>query len=810
MSRGRRIAIVAVIVVVVASMVLPLVMAPLSSDAAPLPRGATTVTPSAARQNTSGLPPSALVIHGRGNGHGRGMSQWGAFGWATKKGFTWEQIVDFYYGGNGRVVAPHGLASDTVTVRLRTLDGLQTAAVSDTKQATWSGAPGTFGTILARRVGTNRYDVWGSANVTCPAATGTPNGFTQLAAGVPGPIDIATAASSAPTAAAPADLVGVCEPATSSAKSGRIRYYRGIVRAVNDANGAARTVNAVSIESYLRGVVPRESPAGWGDAASGAGMHALRSQAIGARSYALSESRYSFAKTCDNQDCQVYGGAALRNVGSATASVLEDRRTDTAIAETATFVVKDSAGRLVRTEYTSSNGGRTAGGTFPAKIDEGDLAADAAQQMWTRLFSAADVQKKYPTIGIFMSAVTTHDGLGGDWNGYATSVTITGTAGRIVRTGPQFRSDFGLPNHWFETTLVEPAPATAPPVGQVLLVGDSVSESIANEFASVVTPAYPQMNFHACAGRGMAGTDCQFTVTAPQLDLDGVGVVNATETPAVAIVALGYNDDPAAFAGELQQMLSALATKGVQRTILVNLSTRNTTRNYTLTNQAMAVAAASNPQISVVDWNAASADPARWRWFENSSLCCWVHLSQSGRAEFALFLRRQLDTLREQGLLPVAAPSAPVILGLPMKRGNTGTVVSVVQKRLNTSLGLKGKKRIATDGVFGVGTARTVKDFQAKAGLPATGVVDRATWDALGLANRSDLAVLRLGTKHPSVATVQTALAKVLKKKIAATGVYDRTLVNHVKTLQKNLGMKQSGRVGPQTWMLLTAAAARP
>lgn len=806
MSRTRRLIIVMIIVMVVAGLVLPAFVATSPTDAkSARPDAIPTAAP---RQGTTGLPPSALVVHGRGNGHGRGMSQWGAYGWATTRGYAWEQIVDFYYGGDGRAVAPHGLASDTVTVRLRDLDGLQTAAVSDTAQATWAGAPGTYGTILARRVGTNRYDVWGAPTVSCPPSSGAPSGFTQLAAGVPGPIDVATAASSTPTAAAPQDLVGVCLPATSSAKA-RIRYYRGVIRAVNDANGAARTVNAVSIESYLRGVVPRESPAGWGDAAGGAGMHALRAQAIGARSYALSESRYSFAKTCDNQDCQVYGGAALRTLGAATASVLEDRRTDTAIAETANLVVKDAAGRLMRTEYTSSNGGRTAGGTFPAKVDEGDIAADAAQQMWTRLFSATDVQKRYPAIGVFMSAVTQHDGLGGEWNGYATSVTITGTAGSIVRTGPQFRSDFGLPNHWFETSLVEPAISTAPPVGQVLLVGDSVSESIASEFASVVTPAYPQMEFHACAGRGMAGADCQFTVTAPQVDLDGVGVVNAAATPAVAIIALGYNDDPNTFAGELQQMLASLAAKGVQRTILVNLSSRSTTRNYTKTNEAIAVAAASNPQISVFDWNAASADAARWRWFENSSLCCWVHLSQSGQAEFALFLRRQLDGLRDQGLLPVAATAAPVILGLPMKRGHRGGVVTVVQKRLNLALNLKGKKRIATDGVFGAATLRTVKTFQKKAGLPATGTVDRATWDALGLANRSDLAVLRLGTKHPSVASVQRALAKVLKKKIRASGVYDRTLVNHVKTLQKNLGMRQSGRVGPKTWVLLSAAAAQ-
>ena len=93
----------------------------------------------------------------------------------------------------------------------------------------------------------------------------------------------------------------MCVPADTTYRNGRIRYYRGVIRAVNDGSGNKRTVNVLNIESYLRGVVPRESPAGWGDLAGGLGMNALRAQAVAARSYATSETRYSYAKTCDTQ-----------------------------------------------------------------------------------------------------------------------------------------------------------------------------------------------------------------------------------------------------------------------------------------------------------------------------------------------------------------------------------------------------------------------------------------------------------------------------------------------------------------------------
>lgn len=768
----------------------------------------------AAPAGANSLPPLGIVIRGHGFGHGRGMSQFGAFGWATKLGRSWQDIITFYYGDNGRTLTTLNEADAALTpggvmsVRLEAYDGKQTAVISDNATASWTGATGTFGALVAQPVSNNTYNVYASTSPACPAASGVPAGFTLIGNNVAGPIDFVTTNGNNPLAVVPTDVLGLCEAPSATHKNGRVRFYRGGLRATPDAKGFHRTVNLLATEAYLRGVVPRESPAGWGDAAGGLGMNALRAQAVAARSYALSEARYTYAKTCDTQNCHVYGGAGLRTIGNASTSILEDSRTDRAIADTANYVVKDANQKVVRTEYTSSNGGRTAGGEFPAKVDEGDLAADPVLQSWSRMVSADALQKKYPSIGVFMSVATTHDGLGGDWGGYTTSVTITGTAGVVTRSGWNFRSDFNLNAPWYGVEHIVPADPAAAPVGSVLFVGDSVGESIATEFATAITPAYPDMNFQACAGRGMAGASCLFSVAPPQLNLDGVGIVNASPTPAIAIVALGYNDDPATFDAEVQQMMSALSSKAVQRIVFVNMSSRATSRNYARSNEILQ-AAAANPAVSIFNWDAASAAPHQGRWFDNSSLCCWVHLSTTGRTEFTMFLRQQLDALRAQNLLPISASSAPVMLGLPLARNHRGVMVSSIQKKLNAVLGLKGKARLRIDGVYGAGTIRAMKRFQTSAGLPVTGVTDRATWDAIGFANRTDLAVLRVGSRHPSVSTLQRSLAKVLKKKIRVTGVYTTSLANDVKTFQKRANLKPVGRVGPSTWTVLIATAAR-
>ena len=769
--------------------------------------------PAAKPAGADALPPTAFVVRGHGNGHGRGLSQYGALGWATKYSKTWQEILSFYYD-NGNTISAL-VESDAalvpggqVTVRLQSHDNLNTSVISDNSTLVWSGAPGNFAALVAVPAGANTYDVYGAATPTC-AVSGVPAGFTKLAGAVAGPVDFGSVNGANPAAVAPTDLVGACVPADSTYRNGRVRYYRGTIRAANDGNGNKRTVNVVNIESYIRGVVPRESPAGWGDLAGGLGMNALRAQAVAARSYAAAETRWSYAKTCDTQDCQVYGGAASRTVGGSTAALLEDARSDRAVAETTNTVIRTSAGAVARTEFTSSNGGRTAGGLYTAKADDGDIIADAQLQSWSRTITAKELQAKYPSVGVVTSVVTAHDGLGGEWNGYATTVTVTGTAGAVTRKAWDFRSDWDLNSPWYETAPAPAVDAAAAPVGSILFIGDSVSESIASEFEAIVTPAYPTMTWQACAGRGFVGAGCLFAVTAPQINTDGVGIVNALDAPAIAVIALGYNDDQNTIEGEVQQMLTALTAKGVQRIVFVNLSTRSTTRTYSRTNAALAAAAAANPSVSVLDWNAASGAPNQWRWFDNASLCCWVHLNTTGQTEFALFLRAQLDDLRAKGLLPAAAAAVPVVPGLPLTVKNQGSMVQTVQKTLNKVLVLTGRARLATDGIYGKGTAAAVSAFQATVALPQTGTVDRATWDALGLTARPELAVLRKGTRHPAVKTVQQALAKVLRTRIKSDGIFGVSLVAQVKTFQARSGLAVNGRVGPTTWSVLMATAAR-
>ena len=76
-----------------------------------------------------------MVIDGVGNGHGRGLSQWGSYGWAVNYGKDWQWILDHYYGGTTMGDAPN----DRITVRLLAIDDQQTAVISATGTANWSG-----------------------------------------------------------------------------------------------------------------------------------------------------------------------------------------------------------------------------------------------------------------------------------------------------------------------------------------------------------------------------------------------------------------------------------------------------------------------------------------------------------------------------------------------------------------------------------------------------------------------------------------------------------------------------------------------
>ncbi|MEY4196363.1 MAG: hypothetical protein RL482_455 [Actinomycetota bacterium] len=763
------------------------------------------LVPAQVAQAEEGQLPGGVIIYGRGFGHGRGLSQYGAYGWATVHGWSWEQILDFYYGGaTGNSRSNLEAPNQEMTTWLSAMNNRQTGVVSDSGTMRLLEDPDQgrrFTSMVAReKSGAQRvYQVWGSGERKCLNESDSPEaaGFTLIGE-FNETASFVTNSSQDPGASA-LDTVGLCEPRSASAN--QVRYYRGIVRAMNNTKNENRTINIARLDDYLRGVVPRESPASWGDTAGGAGMNALRAQAVAARSYSVTENRYAgLAKTCDTQDCQVYGGAALRTSVNASPTVLESANTDRAVAETTGVVIRNPKGNVVRTEFSSSNGGRTAGGEFPALVDEGDISANSSLMLWTRAFSAAQIVAKYPQVGVLTSVTTTNDGLGGDFGGYTLDVTIAGTSGSVKVSGWAFRTAFGLPAPWFGATPVFGAPLEAGVVGSMLFVGDSIGQSIATEFSAIVSPAYPSVNFQALANRCMVGPSC---VTPDKGLPDAIGVVNslsAEQFPQIAIVQLGYNDDPNTMAGDVTAVINALNARNVQRIVFVNLSTRRASQNYALSNAALTAAAQTNPNVSVLDWNAASSDPSASRWFSDD-----VHLTATGRAEFTLFLRKQLDELRAQGLI-TPNPESVLPLAVPLIVGNRGEPVSQLQAALNTALGLKKKQKLSTDGNYGKGTAGAVSKIEELNGLPVDGLADATVLSLLGL----DPTTFKLSqnSRHTSVATAQTALARVLKIKMKADGIFGSGTAKQLKRFQKSVGLKQTGVIDRTTWLSLLAASA--
>lgn len=596
----------------------------------------------------------AVVIEGQGNGHGRGLSQYGAMGWATIFGNDWTWILDHYYGGTVAGTAPAGLR---ITVALGAYDGRQTAVVAADGNATWvNGVAGTFGSLVAREVSTSgstsTYKVWGTASRTCPAATDSLSSWRylgQVSAAFNAPaVRFSVPGGDDPNIAV-GSLIGVCDAA------GAVRHYRGSIYATNRSDGADRTINDVDIEGYLRGVIPRESPASWADRAGGAGINALRAQAVAARSYALAQGgnyagkRYPHAKTCDSDSCQVYGGSASRVNPSAAVVLLEDPRTDRAVADTTGVIrIREPYPNMpVSTEFSSSNGDRTAGINFIPVDDDGDKQDVNPWSRWTRVLSAPALASRYGLSKITKVEMTTdtsiNPGQYGVTPAWAVSVRFYDGTKSVTVKASDLRSAFGFPSSAIKARLMTRDYATN---DDFVFIGDSVGASIAANDASGFLPTVLNGSFNTATYDSQA---YRCTVgTCPPATSDGLTIArNLSGSPDVAIVELGYNDGQSGLGAEIDQVMTALVAKGVRMVGWVTMSERrivNGSPAFALGNVALRRATSKWPQLRILNWDSYSAGPSKDRWFSDN-----VHLSPTGRAEFALWLRdRAFDLSRGQ------------------------------------------------------------------------------------------------------------------------------------------------------------------
>ncbi|MCE2763572.1 MAG: hypothetical protein LW627_03550 [Ilumatobacteraceae bacterium] len=588
----------------------------------------------------------AIVVNGQGSGHGRGLSQYGALGWAIGRGdgtpWDYTRILDHYYGGTVMGAAPAG---QRITVRMLSYDGAsQVSVIAANANAQWSingvVQPGSYASLVARRAsGTEAFDVWGVGSLACPSESDPLAGWSYLgqASGSRNAAILGFFVPDGDADIAAANTLGLCN------SSGAVTHYRGNFFATFttvDNAGVTRLVNDVPIEQYLRGVVPRESPALWGDWGNGSGINALRAQSVAARSYALAQGRYTYAKTCDTDSCQVYGGAASRPSASAAATVKEHVNTDRAIADTALMIrVRPAAPTIpVSTEFSSSNGARTAGVNFPAVDDPGDQTDFNPFVRWTRVLDMTGLATRagltrITRIEVEPDPTLLAKGTYGSTPAWAVRLRLYNGTQSITKTTAWLRSAYDLPSESITVRLLNRDFATS---DDFVFIADSVGASVATsggagELPTLLNSVFGNATYDTESNRCTVGS-------CPPATVDGLTVArNLTGSPDVAIVELGYNDSQANLGSEIDQVMQVLTAKGVRLVGWVTMSERRTsngTSTYAAGNRAIRAAATRWPQLRVLDWDAASWGGSKDRWFTDD-----VHLNNTGQAEFALWLR---------------------------------------------------------------------------------------------------------------------------------------------------------------------------
>jgi LysM repeat protein len=415
-----------------------------------------------------------VVVDGRGWGHGRGMGQYGALGYAIDEGWGRDQILDHYYGGTTPMVVP----DVEIGVRLLSHDSKPTTVYLSDGILLVGDLQGPWTVVDAKVVrivldgDMDRYRVYSGSScggdftdtgvvLNSPVARiapAWPIGSTPYSTGGVASTADGMAFDLVDQAEAGLDqTLQLCEGATSAT------WYRGEIRAAR-YGARQRTVNWVAIEQYLRSVVPSEMPSVWAAMGDGAGRQALEVQAVAARSYALAEVRYEYAKTCDTIRCQVYSGRRSRRGGSGWDH--ETAETDAAVAAT-TGMVRLMDGVVSRTEFSASTGGHTITVDFVGVVDAGDDVSINPVHRWTDEVDSTRVADAFGLGPLYEIQVIERDGYGDD-GGRAVEVELRARDGnRFVVSGDRFRREFGLRSNWFGVVYGPPDAGSSFPDPQV-------------------------------------------------------------------------------------------------------------------------------------------------------------------------------------------------------------------------------------------------------------------------------------------------------------------------------------------------------
>jgi len=356
---------------------------------------------------------TTLYVTGGGDGHGIGMSQYGAYGYALH-GWTYKQILGHYYTGTT-------IGQTNPAQAVRVLLGSGSAA--------FAGATNVANKTLNPSL---TYDVVPLAN---------------------GSLKIVNQSTGKPVGTFPAPLTATGLGPLSLAGLGG---YRGSLEFRPNGSGGVYTVNVISLDDYVQGVIAAEMPSTWS-------AEALKAQAVAARTYAITtDVAGGFYNLYPDTRSQMYRGLAA-----------ETPATDAAVAATSGQIVTYDGAPAVTYFFASSGGytenvedawpGATADPWLRGVPDPYDGAGGDPYHHWTRQLSLTSATKQLGRLvkGKLIGIKVTQHGA----SPRIISANVIGTKGTTTVTGSELEGAFGLLSTWAQFTTISasahPTPTAA-------------------------------------------------------------------------------------------------------------------------------------------------------------------------------------------------------------------------------------------------------------------------------------------------------------------------------------------------------------
>lgn len=386
-----------------------------------------------------------FFIRGGGFGHGIGMSQYGALGYALH-GEDYRFILAHYYSGTQ---LGHTDPDQTVRVLLKT----GSAGFSGATQATGGGAKPLVRALHAGWTYSLSALADGSLQLVDPSGRKVGRFTPPLVVEGPAPLAV---------------------PGLGA--------YRGDLEFRPDGAGGVQTVDALGLDTYVSEVIGLEMSASWP-------AQALEAQAVAARTYAITTSVQGNGYTLyPDTRSQMFGGVAS-----------ESPSTLAAVAATSGQIVTYDGAPAV-TYFFSSSGGYTESiqnvwiGATPEPWLRGvpdpyDGAGGNPYHSWGFDLSPAQAGRDLGSLlkGSLIGIRVTRHGV----SPRILLAQVLGTRGTTTVTGEQLQSAFQLLTTYasFTTVITLPGPAALPPARDGVRRGVALSAPVFRTLAALARAA---------------------------------------------------------------------------------------------------------------------------------------------------------------------------------------------------------------------------------------------------------------------------------------------------------------------------------